>query len=340
MASNCVDTALLELIVRNAVFKMLQDHTLQSGVKACDCNWIGHETKLVTCDALPGLAGDLVEDGLVSRVVDFTWDPVTHELTLETVSQSWTVNLSTILAEVAVSMEAMRDELEAADEALAIDLVAQIDAVQAQLDATRILTMAIEASGDLVLTKGDGSTLSVDLDSFVRDTVNDLFNELWPCGPLMQVAHDDSLLGAGTSCDPLRVSPAWFISQDSFLRVVNYDPATHTLTLEVGPDGGPYETFTVDLSTLLPIVVTGPVLTGNGTLNTPLGFDCEAAAACIEPFLSLNGDTDSLVPIDTTAASSTEAPELSTTVYGDRDFLLGGPDGWMNVGGKRVPYWN
>ncbi|CAE6958755.1 hypothetical protein [Paraburkholderia domus] len=55
------------------------------------------------------------------------------------------------------------------------------------------------------------------------------------------------------------------IPADKFLQDVQYDPNTHTITFKVA-DGG--DTFTVNLSDLLPIVV-GQGLTGNGTAGTP-----------------------------------------------------------------------
>lgn len=63
MASNCVDQNLIELIARNAVMKLIQDHTLQPGLKSCDCNWLGGEVRIPTCDALPSIINEFIEGG-------------------------------------------------------------------------------------------------------------------------------------------------------------------------------------------------------------------------------------------------------------------------------------
>lgn len=40
------------------------------------------------------------------------------------------------------------------------------------------------------------------------------------------------------------------------------------------------------------------------------------------------------------APTTSEASALPTTMYGGRGAILGQPDGWMLVAGKKLPYWN
>ena len=106
------------------------------------------------------------------------------------------------------------------------------------------------------------------------------------------------------------------IPQDQFLEVVHYDPVTHTMTF-VMSEGG--EEYTVDLSELVPIVVdTTTSLSGDGTVATPLTLTTPEAAA---PGVSTGTD-------------------LPTSLIGGRQQLLGRPDGWMTLNGKKLPYWN
>lgn len=41
----------------------------------------------------------------------------------------------------------------------------------------------------------------------------------------------------------------------------------------------------------------------------------------------------------TPAPPTNEASALPTTLYGSRDAMLGKPVGWLDVGGKKIPYW-
>ncbi|SIO50611.1 hypothetical protein SAMN05444172_2587 [Burkholderia sp. GAS332] len=121
------------------------------------------------------------------------------------------------------------------------------------------------------------------------------------------------------------------IPADKFLEIVGYDPKTHTLTFTVS-NGGP--TFTVDLSDLLPIVV-GPGLKGDGTVGTPADIKLKPSGGLVVSSAGV------AVQPDTTAAPAANAgTDLPTTVYGGRTALLAAPDGWLNIDGKRVPFWN
>jgi hypothetical protein len=106
------------------------------------------------------------------------------------------------------------------------------------------------------------------------------------------------------------------IPEDQFLQVVNYDPVTHTMTF-VMSEGG--EEYTVDLSDLVPIVVdTTTSLSGDGTVATPLKLTTPEAAA----------------------PAVTQGTDLPTNIVGGRQQVLGQPNGWMTLNGKKLPYWN
>lgn len=204
--SNCIDPNYVELIARNAILKMLADHTLQAGLRDCACGWIGHETRVVTCDSLSGLVQDLIDEGEVSpsayRVTDFSWNGTDGELTLATTDQTWTVNLSELM------------------------------------NAARVVNMDVNSAGTLVLTFSDGSTLEADLVPVIRGEIEDWANETWPCGPFTEVEHDGSLSGNGTSCNPLSVSADGIAfsaadgpapSEEDSLPTVMYGPRTAVL---------------------------------------------------------------------------------------------------------------
>lgn len=204
--SNCIDPNYVELIARNAILKMLSDHTLQAGLRDCACGWIGHETRVVTCDALPGLVEALIDDGDIEfsdyRVTDFSWNGGDGELTLTTTDQSWTVNLSELM------------------------------------NAARVVNMDVNSAGTLVLTFSDGSTLEADLIPVIRGEIDAWANETWPCGPFTEVEHDETLTGNGTTCSPLAVAApsvaAPTTSEDDALPTVMYGGRTEILGTPVG----------------------------------------------------------------------------------------------------------
>lgn len=122
------------------------------------------------------------------------------------------------------------------------------------------------------------------------------------------------------------------IPADKYLEIVGYDPVSHTMTFTVANDG---ETFTVNLSDLVPIV-TGQGMTGDGTVGTP-------AEVKLRPNGGLAVDTLGLSVsfAGATAPATQTATDLPTALYGDRTALLGQPAGWVDIGGsKKVPYWN
>lgn len=67
---------------------------------------------------------------------------------------------------------------------------------------------------------------------------------------------------------------------DRFLRLVGYDASTHTMTFEVGTQDGTLQTFTINLSDLIPITVAPDVcLDGVGTAASPLSLDIQCLAS-------------------------------------------------------------
>lgn len=245
--SNCVDQALIELIARNAILKMLADHTLQAGLRDCDCGWLGHETTVLTCAALDTKIAEMVADGTISRITGVTFDAVTNEIVVTTEAQEFRAGLQPLL------------------DSVADDLASAVSALQAQINAERTQSLTIDAFGQLVLTRGNGTTTAVDLETFLQSQVNEVLNEFWPCGPLQRVHYGDApFTGQGTSCDPL-------------------------------------------------------------------GLDCEELAECVGEALA-----DQIA----SAPPTNEGPALPTTVYGARVALLGQPDGWLDIGGRKIPFWS
>ena len=61
--ANCVDQAYIEMIVRNVVAQLTQDHVVQMALKNCAGNWLGHESRVVECSELEGLVQDMIDNG-------------------------------------------------------------------------------------------------------------------------------------------------------------------------------------------------------------------------------------------------------------------------------------
>ncbi|OLL27462.1 hypothetical protein BTH42_31955 [Burkholderia sp. SRS-W-2-2016] len=148
---------------------------------------------------------------------------------------------------------------------------------------------------------------------------------------------NDSLLPLGTNvptCEQMgdRITAAiGSIPADRFLEVVEYDPVTHTITFRVGDDGAP---FVVNLSDLLPVVV-GAGLSGDGTIGSPIAIQLRPASG-----LAVDSNGLALLPAATSPPSLAEGTDLPTSVFGSRTALLAMPDGWIDIGGRKVPFWN
>lgn len=246
--SNCVDQALIELIARNAILKMITDHTLQPALRDCDCGWLGHETTVLTCAALDAKIAEMVQDGTISRITGVTFDAATNEIVVTTESEVFRASLVPLV------------------DGIAGDLAAAVASLETQISNSRVQSLVIDANGQLVLTRGDGTTATVDLETFLAGQVNEVLNEFWPCGPLQRVhfASGAPFTGQGTSCDPM-------------------------------------------------------------------DLDCEAMAECVG---------DALADQIASAPPTNEGPALPTTVYGSRVALLGQPDGWLDIGGRKIPFWS
>lgn len=101
--SSCIDTNLIELIVRNVIARMIQDHTLQAGLRNCapDCSWLGHETRVATCDQIPDIDDALddflcndefkecVQESIDDSLEDFLCNDEFKECVLATIRELW-----------------------------------------------------------------------------------------------------------------------------------------------------------------------------------------------------------------------------------------------------------
>ncbi|MGF6599799.1 hypothetical protein P3T23_004533 [Paraburkholderia sp. GAS448] len=139
------------------------------------------------------------------------------------------------------------------------------------------------------------------------------------------------------------------IPMDRFLELVDYDPVTHTMTLRM--DTG--ETFTVDLSELIPINA-GAAFTGDGSVAAPLElrFDPFGALTLTENGVAVrpSPNPSNLLKVDATGANvmfaaiaappASSGTDVPTDAYGARDTFLGRPAGWLDLGsGRKVPYY-
>lgn len=204
--ADCVDPKLMELIARNVVFKLINEHTLQSGLRSCDstCTWLSHESRVATCDQLDAaIAGVDIGD----TIEGFTYDPDTGLLTIDTDQGNFYVTLPI--------PEANTD--------------------------TYPVSLVLGADYVLSLTLNNGTILT-------------------------------------TSFQPLADMVQAFT--DRFLRMVGYNASTHTMTFEIGNDSGSgVQTFTINLSDLIPITVAADVcLDGDGTEASPLSLDIDCLA--------------------------------------------------------------
>jgi hypothetical protein len=92
------DQALIELIVNNAIFKAINDHVIQAALKDCDGNWMGAETRVVTCATLATQICTLFQDGdlCIDSVTAFSYNPTSFILTLTTTGNTFAVDLSSL----------------------------------------------------------------------------------------------------------------------------------------------------------------------------------------------------------------------------------------------------
>lgn len=74
----------LDLLIRSILFELLNDGTLQAGLKDCEGDWLGKGRKVVLCDALADLLCDLINEGklCVPKIAAFTSDCVNKTLTI------------------------------------------------------------------------------------------------------------------------------------------------------------------------------------------------------------------------------------------------------------------
>lgn len=171
--SNCVDQTMIELIARNAILRMIADHTLQAGLRSCsaDCSWLGHETRVVTCAQLE----DAIEDALGLQVLSMVFDPNTNLLTLTTNGGAHSVDLSALEGgrPVAFNADASGNLTLTLQDgtALSTSIAAYVAAATSALNGDRPVALNLDAAGVLTLTLQDGTSLTTSISAYVNAAV-------------------------------------------------------------------------------------------------------------------------------------------------------------------------
>lgn len=272
--SNCVDQATIELIARNVVLRMVMDHTLQAGLRSCetDCSWLGHETRVVTCDQLEGA----IDDALGLQVEAFEFNSETNQLTLRTNNSTHTVDLSS-------------------------------------LEGGRPVAFNVDAEGVISLTTQDGTVLTTNLGPYVDAAIDAALNDRMDSDEFRQDIID--LIHAELARD-------------------EFQTAVHNM-IEAG--------------------YASPEFSGAVNALVQAGFLSDEFNTAVDGRIAQAFQSDEFADAVTEvaedafanmAAPAAAAPgesedeALPTTMIGSRTAILGRPDGFMLIAGKRVPFWD
>lgn len=272
--SNCVDQATIELIARNVVLRMVMDHTLQAGLRSCetDCSWLGHETRVVTCDQLEGA----IDDALGLQVEAFEFNSETNQLTLRTNNSTHTVDLSS-------------------------------------LEGGRPVAFNVDAEGVVSLTTQDGTVLTTNLGPYVDAAIDAALNDRLDSDEFRQDIID--LIHAELARDEFQTAVRNMIeagyASPEFSGAVNALVQAGFLTDEFNTavDGRIAQAFQSD-----------------EFADAVAGVAEDAFANMAAPAAAAPGES--------------EDEALPTTMIGSRTAILGRPDGFMLIAGKRVPFWD
>ena len=272
--SNCVDQATIELIARNVVLRMVMDHTLQAGLRSCetDCSWLGHETRVVTCDQLEGA----IDDALGLQVEAFEFNSETNQLTLRTNNSTHTVDLSS-------------------------------------LEGGRPVAINVDAEGVISLTTQDGTVLTTNLGAYVDAAIDAALNDRMGSDEFRQDIID--LIHAELARDEFQTAVRNMIeagyASPEFSGAVNALVQAGFLSDEFNTavDGRIAQAFQSD----------------------------EFADAVTE--VAEDAFANMAAPA-AAAPGESEDEALPTTMIGSRTAILGRPDGFMLIAGKRVPFWD
>ena len=272
--SNCVDQATIELIARNVVLRMVMDHTLQAGLRSCetDCSWLGHETRVVTCDQLEGA----IDDALGLQVEAFEFNSETNQLTLRTNNSTHTVDLSS-------------------------------------LEGGRPVAFNVDAEGAISLTTQDGTVLTTNLGPYVDAAIDAALNDWMDSDEFRQDIID--LIHAELARDEFQTAVRNMIeagyASPEFSGAVNALVQAGFLSDEFNTavDGRIAQAFQSD-----------------EFADAVAGVAEDAFANMAAPAAAAPGES--------------EDEALPTTMIGSRTAILGRPDGFMLIAGKRVPFWD
>lgn len=272
--SNCVDQATIELIARNVVLRMVMDHTLQAGLRSCetDCSWLGHETRVVTCDQLEGA----IDDALGLQVEAFEFNSETNQLTLRTNNSTHTVDLTS-------------------------------------LEGGRPVAINVDAEGVISLTTQDGTVLTTNLGPYVDAAIDAALNDRMDSDEFRQDIID--LIHAELARDEFQTAVRNMIeagyASPEFSGAVNALVQAGFLSDEFNTavDGRIAQAFQSD----------------------------EFADAVTE--VAEDAFANMAAPA-AAAPGESEDEALPTTMIGSRTAILGRPDGFMLIAGKRVPFWD
>jgi len=326
MAGNCIDTDLIELVARNVVFKLLNEHTLQAGLRSCGdtCDWLGHESKVATCAQLDAaIAGVAVGD----TIEDFEYNPSTGQLTITTDQSTYSVVLPT--PDDAVNTHAVALVL-GADNVLRLTLndgtvlaatfQPLVDMVEAFTDKFLSLvsydqsahTMTFEVGSD---SGSNSQTFTINLSDLIPITVapNVCLDGIGTvASPLsldieclaahlsgqisaaVAVCSGTALVGNGTEAAPLCLDTS-LLDGNIAVAVGNTDECA---LLGDGTTANPLCVSVDALAERVAVAVcSGTRLSGSGTADDPLCFDETAQGVTVGVDCALTGDGTPASPL-------------------------------------------
>jgi hypothetical protein len=163
----------------------------------------------------------------------------------------------------------------------------------------------------------------------MNDAIADASLALYDC--TNSPVHSGAVIALCSQVDDKIAQAIGKIPADKFLESVSWDPVAKTMNFTLS-DG---EIYSVNIYDLVPVSADGKSVAGDGTVAAPLAVRIKAGGG-----LAITSDGLTLSSADAMPPSLSMGDELPTGIYGGRDLLLGKPDGWMMINGKRTPYWN
>ena len=290
---------LVESIIAAKVLEMLNNGTLQAGLKACDtaCDtYLGKGTSVVTCDSFSDVLCQAIEAGNTCLPFIDAFFLTGTVLTITAGDQTFPVDLAPLFAAYSDTKVTGFAFTSPTSNVLR---VTQSDGTSFDADLSRLLTDAADIAN------------IVSTDITVRNIIAALFKKCsgddHAPGDLIPTCAEMT-----TAINTAITTAIGGLAEDKFLEAVSYDPDTNELTLSV--NGG--DTFTIPLTDLVDSLSISTDAGNQVTTGTDGGIYVPAPAAA--------GDTSKLLELSvaqltTPAAVTTFTPMDITGLQNSAD---------------------